>query len=144
MAIADNPRLRMVLFVGAGTVGVIGQLIPVFAGFSTATMIISQLAFGLFVGFSFEGIMKVWTQESFPTTVRATAQGTIIAFARVIAALLATVTPMLLAASPQTMYTILAVVMTLGMLIAFLVFRKSKSNYLLGPDGEQSVAVEGK
>jgi len=52
--------------------------------------------------FAFEAILKVWTQESFPTLLRSTAQGTIVSVARVLAAAIALVTPSLAAAGRRS------------------------------------------
>ena len=71
--------------------------------------------------------MKVWSQESFPTLGRATAQGTIIAIARLVAAGVAVVTPLLLARA-QLMYGALAVVVAVGYLVAWLTFRNRTVN----------------
>jgi inositol transporter-like SP family MFS transporter len=130
MALADNHRLRMRWFAISAIVGVLGQLLPVFVGFSVTTMLISQLAFGVFVGFAFEGIMKVWTQESFPASARATAQGTVIALARVVAALLASVTPIMLGTSPVLMYGLLSAVLAIGLTIGYVTFRHPRHNHL--------------
>jgi inositol transporter-like SP family MFS transporter len=67
--------------------------------------------------------MKVWTQEQFPTLLRTTAQGTIIAVARFLAAGLATVTPLIVAYSPTVLYLSLAVCVAVGCAIAWVVFR---------------------
>ena len=70
----------------------------------------------------------MWSQESFPTLLRSTAQGTIISVARVLAAALALVTPRLAAAGPQGLFLILTVLITIGMGAAILAFRKGSRN----------------
>ena len=64
--------------------------------------------------FAFEGIMKVWSQRSFPTLLRTTAQGVIISVARFVAALVASITPVVLSAGPGILYGILAALAFVG------------------------------
>jgi inositol transporter-like SP family MFS transporter len=91
-------------------------------------MLTYTLLNGMGGAFAFEGIMKVWTQESFPTMIRSTAQGTILAVARFAAALLASVTPMLINNGPQALFAGLGTVVTIGVLIAWFVFHKAPRN----------------
>jgi len=83
--------------------------------------------------FCFETIMKVWTQESFPTMLRATAQGTIYAVARFATAGLNVVTPALLALNPFGVYAGVAAVAALGFLIGWLGFRRNTINHFTLP-----------
>jgi MFS transporter, SP family, inositol transporter len=121
MRVVDGPR-RMLFF----TIGVVSLTaafaVPAVLGFTLVTVIVAQLLFGFGSAFAFEGIMKVWTQETFPTLLRSSAQGAIIATARVVAAALALWTPALLSA-PQVMYAILAVAVLVGALVAGFTFR---------------------
>jgi inositol transporter-like SP family MFS transporter len=130
MTFADQPTLRMRWYVVAAFIGVGGQLLPMIVGFSVPTMLVSQLAFGVFVGFAFEGIMKVWTQESFPVAARATAQGSVISIARIVAAVVASFTPAMLGTSAATMYGALAGVMAIGLAIGYVAFRRPRQNHL--------------
>nr|WP_302846906.1 MFS transporter [Arthrobacter sp. cf158] len=83
--------------------------IPAVFGITVWTLALGY-AFGTMgMAFAFEGIFKVWTQESFPTLMRSTAQGAILAIARVIAAAVALWTPTLLAAGPNILFATLAV-----------------------------------
>lgn len=80
---------------------------------ATLGVTVWTLAFGYAFGtiglaFAFEGILKVWTTESFPTLLRSTAQGTIVAVARVVAAAAALFTPSLLAVSPNALLATLS------------------------------------
>jgi len=121
MRIVDGRR-RMVFFsIGVASLTA-AFAVPAVFGFTLLTIIIAQLLFGFGSAFAFEGIMKVWTQESFPTLLRSSAQGAIIAAARVVAAALALWTPALLSA-PQVMYAILAVAVLVGAGVAGLTFR---------------------
>lgn len=121
MRVVDG-RLRIPFFAVGAVCFVAGFLIPAIFGFSLVTIIASQIIASFGTAFAFEGIMKVWTQESFPTLLRASAQGAIIAIARVFAAGLALVTPHLLA-TPRIMYGSLAVAIGVGALVAGLTFR---------------------
>lgn len=72
--------------------------------------------------------MKVWSQESFPTMLRSTAQGAIVGVARFSCALLAFVTPRLLEAGPVVLYIILSSIVALGMLIGWVCFHRQQRN----------------
>lgn len=122
MRIADKPS-RFRYFVGGAVIYVVAQLVPAIFGFSVPTFIVSGVLGAIGTSFAFETIMKVWTQESFPTLLRTTAQGTIIAVARFSAAVLATFTPMILALGVSTLYWFLAIVSAIGFTVAFFVFR---------------------
>lgn len=123
MAIADGKRRFNYFTVGAVLV-VLGNLIPVFFTYSVPVYIVSNLVGLAGAAFAGEAIMKIWTQESFPTLLRTSAQGTIIAVARFLAAALASVTPALIALGTNILYGVLTVLVAVGMLTAWLVFRK--------------------
>ena len=111
------------------------------AGFTLTTLVVALVMASLGNSVAFEGMMKIWTQESFPTTLRSTAQGTIVAFARVSAALLAAVTPALLQFSLQGTFIALGVLAAAGFLIGGLVFRKPRTNEFAAPAAEQRIDV---
>jgi MFS transporter, SP family, inositol transporter len=123
MRIADKPS-RFTYFTVGAVLMVAGQLVIALLGFSVATMVVGGMLTAVGGAFAFETIMKVWTQESFPTLLRTTAQGVIIAVARFSAAGLATVTPLLLQAGVGVLYWVLTLVTAAGLLIAWLVFRR--------------------
>jgi inositol transporter-like SP family MFS transporter len=127
MKIVDG-RSRMVYFVIGAVALLLGYVTPAAFGFNVVTIVLMNLFMAFGGAFAFEGIMKVWTQESFPTLLRSSAQGTIIAVARVVAALLAFVTPALVAVSAQGLYWCLAVVVAIGLLVAWFAFRRGRSN----------------
>ena len=117
------------LFFTIGAVAYAGSFfIPALFGFTFTTMIVYTALNGLGGAFAFEGIMKVWTQESFPTMVRATAQGSILAVARFSAAILASVTPLLINSGPQALFAGLGAMVTVGVVIAWLVFHNAPRN----------------
>lgn len=121
MKIADSSK-RFTYFKIGAICWVVSQLVYVFFGISLTTAIVAGLIGLVGSSFASEGIMKVWTQEQFPTLLRTTAQGTIIAVARLFAAALATVTPLLVAFSPSMFYLFLAIVIAIGCGIAWKVF----------------------
>src|SRR5699024_5535275 len=85
MKVADSIH-RMRYFVFGGACLMVGYALPLFAGFSLPVWFIMQMLGAVGGAFAFEAFMKIWTQESFPTLLRSSAQGAIIAIARVIAA----------------------------------------------------------
>ena len=124
MRFVDTDK-RMVCFVAGAVVATASYFLLVVAGFSLTTLVLALFLANVGHAFAFEGIMKVWTQESFPTMLRSTAQGAIVAVARVTAALLAVVTPALLEASARGFYAALGVLAGVGFLIGGVVFRRS-------------------
>ncbi|MCB0911837.1 MAG: MFS transporter, partial [Propionibacteriaceae bacterium] len=127
MRIVDT-QYRFVYFTAGAIAYAASFFIPALFGFSFATMMIYTILNGIGGAFAFEGIMKVWTQESFPTMVRATAQGTILAVARFSAAILAVWTPLMLNSGPQWMFAGLGLVVTVGVTIAWVVFHNAPRN----------------
>lgn len=127
MKIADTP-LRFKFFQFGAASLLMMFLLPAVFGISTIVLIIGGI-FGFFgIAFAFESIMKVWTQESFPTLLRTTAQGAIIAFARFLAAGLATVTPRIMDSSPRILFFILSGLTFAGIASAWFGFRKGTFN----------------
>ena len=71
--------------------------------------------------------MKVWTQESFPTLLRSTAQGAIISVGRFTAAGLAAITPLLLQSGVTVFYLLLTAFNVAGLGVAWVVFRRRRN-----------------
>ena len=105
-----------------------GFFLPVIFNFSPISWFSCLFFTALGSGLAFEGIMKVWSQESFPTMLRSTAQGIIVAISRLSCGLLAFVTPLLLDAGPIALYSILSTVVALGLLIGWLCFHGKPRN----------------
>lgn len=141
MRIADKPS-RFRYFVIGAVCMVLGPLVYAVFGVSVVTFLIFTLFQLVGTSFAFEGIMKVWSQESFPTLIRTTAQGTILSIARFAAAALAGVTPLLLQLGPNLMYGILAAVALVGVVVAGLVFRTrdSRNEFDVEAEREQILA----
>ncbi len=73
MRIVDTPK-RMTFFVIGALAMVAGYLILPVLRFTPAALLGSMFLLGVGNGLAFEGIMKVWAQESFPTMLRSTAR----------------------------------------------------------------------
>lgn len=123
-----DTQLRMPLFVIGGLILLSSYMIYFVAGFSLITMVLQLGVSAIGNCFCFEGMIKVWQQENFPTLLRSTAQGAITAVARVVAAIMATVTPAFLAWSASGAFVILGSFAAVGLAVAFIVFRKSSRN----------------
>jgi inositol transporter-like SP family MFS transporter len=136
--VADT-KLRMPYFVAGGIGVIVSYMVPALFGFNELTIFFS-LFVSVFAGaFCYETIMKVWTQESFPTMLRSTAQGLVYSVSRFAAALLAVVTPSLLGLNPNGLYMALCVLGGIGLTIGWLGFRKNARNEF---DFEESLDVE--
>ncbi len=127
MRVVDTKRRMPFFFIGAA-LAISGYLIIGFGGITLVTMVIGLFLTASGHAFSFGGIQRVWAQESFPTMLRATAQGSVEAIARVSAALLAAVTPALLFANATAVYFGLAVLVTVGFLLGGVYFARSRRN----------------
>ncbi|WP_458117251.1 MFS transporter [Arthrobacter sp. D2-10] len=126
MRIADT-KYRMNYFLVGGVAFVVAYAIPAVFGFSLTTLILNMVLELVGIAFAFEAIMKIWTQESFPTLLRSSTQGAVLAVARILAASLAVFTPALLT-TPQLMYGLLAAVAGIGAAVAWITFRKPRFN----------------
>lgn len=123
MRIADKPARFRYFQVGAVCYVLMPLVIATF-GFSATTLIFAFILNAIGASFAFEGMYRVWSQQSFPTLVRTTAQGTIIAIARLVAAAAASVTPLLLQEiGVRALYGILAMTTLIGVGAAWIVFR---------------------
>ncbi|MFF2347661.1 MFS transporter [Pseudarthrobacter sp. NPDC058119] len=141
MKIADSPK-RFNYFVIGAVCWVIAQLVYAVFGISLITAVVSSL-FGLIgTTFAFEPIMKVWTQEQFPALLRSTAQGTIIAVARLLAAVLAIFTPLLMQLSANVFYLFLAIVIAAGCGIAWYAFRTRDQHSKIDIEAQAEIAVD--
>lgn len=127
LRVVDTNWRMPAFYVGAACY-ILSTLIPAVIGVSVPTLLMWQILGSIGGAFAFEAILKVWTQESFPTLLRSTAQGTIIFVARVLAALLALVTPRLAAAGPQGLFAVLTVLIVIGMAAAIIGFRHGSRN----------------
>lgn len=127
MRVVDSKWRMAIFYIGAACY-VLSTLIPTVLGVSVATLLIWQALAAVGGAFAFEAILKVWSQESFPSLLRCTAQGTIISVARVLAAVLALVTPRLAATGPRGLFLVLTVLIAIGLGAAIHAFRKGSRN----------------
>ncbi|WP_062298716.1 MFS transporter [Demequina maris] len=139
MRVIDT-KYRMPFYILGGVFLVAAPLIMVVGGLTLTTLVASLFVSTVGGAFAFEGIMKVWTQESFPTMLRSTAQGSIVAFARLAASALAAFTPALLLNSSQAFYGVLALGVATGLIVAYVFFSK---NTVTTFANEGEVAVDG-
>lgn len=121
-------RHRMRLFATGAVMLIVSYALPAAVGFSLPAFVTMGILGGAGGMLAFEGIMKVWTQESFPTMLRSTAQGGIIAVARVLAAIAAVLTPALLQYGPRLTYAGLCLATAIGLGTAWLAFRHRTRN----------------
>ncbi|HLR27533.1 MAG TPA: MFS transporter [Ruania sp.] len=126
MKIADGPR-RMSYFVFGAVCLLVGYGLPLLVGFSLPIWLVMQFFGALGGAFAFEAIMKIWSQESFPTLLRSSAQGAIIAVARIVASAVALVTPAL-ATDPKVLYGFITGAVLAGLLAGWLGFHNSRFN----------------
>lgn len=119
-------RLRMPLYLIGGIISVLGFLLPVFFGFTLAT--IMGALFITFIGqvSAGEPIARVWVNESFPTMLRSTGQGMVFTFGRVMAAITSAIIPALLLVSPSLVYAVSAGAALLGVLVGWIGFRGNR------------------
>lgn len=127
MRIVDTSK-RIPFFIFGAVMMSCGYFVPVLLNFSPLSWFCCLLFTNIGTGFAFEGIMKVWAQESFPTMLRATAQGVIVGVARLTCGLLAFVTPVLLSAGPMVLYCLLTAIVVVGMVIGWLCFHGKQRN----------------
>lgn len=121
-----NKRIKMFLL---GAILLISAyLLPVLFNFTLPSWIACLLFAAIGNGLAFEGIMKIWTQESFPTMIRSTAQGMIVAISRLACAILAFVTPILLNAGPETMYSVISAIIAIGLFVGWFCFHRNDRN----------------
>lgn len=127
MRIVDKPHRFSYFRVGA-VLFLASLLVPVVFGYTLGTYLVMQTMLSVGVAFAGEGIMKVWTQEQFPTLLRTSAQGIIIAVARFLAAAFATVTPLMITAGVNVLYLTLFALGAVGVAAAWVVFRTRDSH----------------
>lgn len=108
MRLVDT-KYRMLGFVIGLVLSIAGFLVPVLAGVNVTTLVAMGVFYALGGAIAGEPMFKVWAQELFPTLHRSTAQGIAIAFTRVVAAVVALFTPLIITAGPSTMFVVLII-----------------------------------
>ncbi|MDX3726164.1 MFS transporter [Streptomyces caniscabiei] len=94
MRVVDRPA-RQVWFATGTALIVVAWALPALFGPGEFTLVAVMLVSGLGNAFAGESIYKIWSQELFPTLLRATATGVTMAFTRALAGLAALGTPAL-------------------------------------------------
>lgn len=121
-----DTRLRMPLFIAGGLISVVGLLIPVFFGFTLVTLLGALLIGSIGQTSAGEPIARVWGNEAFPTMLRSTAQGFVFTFGRLVAAGTTAIIPALIAFNPSLVYIASAAAAVLGVVLAWIGFRKGR------------------
>lgn len=106
MRVVDRPA-RHAWFAAGSALIVIAWALPALLGPSKFTLVAVMLVSGLGNAFAGESIYKVWTQELFPTLLRATAGGVTMAFTRTVAGLAALGTPAFALSHTRLMFGVL-------------------------------------
>jgi inositol transporter-like SP family MFS transporter len=103
MRIIERPN-RMAFFLVGGILYIVAQALPLLFGVSTVTLVLWQALGGIGGAFAGEPMWKIWSQELFPTLLRSSAQGATTFFTRVLAAVVALWTPLLIQAGPSILF----------------------------------------
>ena len=119
MKIVDG-RNRMRWFAVTGVIYTAAYVIPALLGVHLWTLVLMGILGALGGAVAGEPMFKIWAQELIPTAFRSTAQGAMIAAARVVAAVVALWTPMLLRISPAVMFLFVAACIAVAALIGLL------------------------
>jgi MFS transporter, SP family, inositol transporter len=125
---AVDTRWRMTFFAVGAVMIVAGYGVIAAFGFSLITLAIGMFLSNIGMCFAFETIIKVWMQESFPTLLRTSAQGTIMAFARLLPVPVQAVTPALLLANGHLFFAGLALAAAIAGALLWFTFRNSARN----------------
>ncbi|WP_165391002.1 MFS transporter [Pseudoduganella lutea] len=123
MRTVDLPS-RMTWFVAGGVLAVAGQLMPILFGVNVASLAAWQILQGIGGAFAGESMWKVWSQELFPTLLRSTAQGATTFFTRMLAAVAALATPLLIESGPTTLFVTLTVAVSFTTGLGWLYIRR--------------------
>ncbi|WP_328222175.1 MFS transporter [Streptomyces sp. NBC_00310] len=92
MRVVDRPA-RHAWFAAGTALIVVAWALPALLGPGKFTLVAVMLVSGLGNSFAGESVYKIWSQELFPTLLRATATGVTMAFTRALAGLAALATP---------------------------------------------------
>lgn len=145
MRIVDTKH-RMKVFAACAILNTGAFLIPALFGIVVPTLALSGLLATIGGAIAGEPMFKVWAQELFPTMLRGTAQGIGIAFTRVVAAVVALWTPLVLEAGPRTLYFFIAAVVGIGCGIGYFVLGRLPKAEEIAPElssEEQDTLVGG-
>ncbi|MBZ4486742.1 MFS transporter [Microbacterium sp. cx-55] len=122
MKIVDT-RFRRAFVYGCGLLTVIVLIVPVVFGLDIVSLLVVFTLIGGIGAICGEPITRVWSNESFPTMLRSTAQGFILTVGRLLLAASLTVGPALIAFSVTGFFLTLAVIQLLAVAVAYVGFR---------------------
>ncbi|WP_083979833.1 MFS transporter [Demequina salsinemoris] len=123
MRIVDGSN-RMRWFKIMAVAYAVGSLVPAIFGVQVWSLVLMGIFSSIAGAVAGEPMFKVWAQELISTTYRSTAQGFMIFFTRVVAALVALWTPTILAVSPSVLFIFVAVCIAVGGLLGVFVIDK--------------------
>lgn len=123
MRTVDLPS-RMTWFLLGGALAVAGQMMPLVFGVNVASLAAWQILQGIGGAFAGESMWKVWSQELFPTLLRSTAQGATTFFTRMLAAVAALGTPLLIESGPATLFVTLTLAVSFTTALGWLYIRR--------------------
>lgn len=128
MKFVDTDK-RMPLFYMGAALYLLGFLMfPIF-GASTVTYVATQLLYCIGAAFAFEGILKVWMQECFPTLLRTTANGAIVFSSRFLCAVAGSFTATFIAvAGYKAAFLVLSLLCLIGFAAAIWAFHGERYN----------------
>lgn len=120
---------RMPLFYMGAALYLLGFLMFPLFGASAVTYTLTQLLYCVGAAFAFEGILKVWMQECFPTLLRTTANGTIVFASRLMCAVCGYFTASLIVVvGYRAAFGILAALCAIGFAAAIYAFHGKRYN----------------
>ena len=127
MKYVDTEKRMPLFYMGAGLYLAGFLMFPIF-GFNMVTFILTQLLYCCGAAFAFEGILKVWMQECFPTLLRTTANGAIVFSSRLCCAAFGLFTASIIAFNVKFAFILLAVFCVLGFAAAIFAFHNKRYN----------------
>ena len=128
MHFVDTPK-RMPLFYMGAVLYLAGFLMFPLFGASTITYVLTQLLYCIGAAFAFEGILKVWMQECFPTLLRTTANGSIVFVSRFSCAVVGFFTAAFITAfGYQVAFWVLSAMCAIGFVAAIWAFHGKRYN----------------
>lgn len=127
MRFVDTKWRKWLLYIGAAFY-IPGFLGFVIGGFTPAMWMVAGSCAQIGSLLSGEPMMKILTQESFPTLLRTTAQGAVISTGRLTAAIAAIFTETLVAAAPTASYVGLTVIAALAYVFLFTGFKDARGD----------------
>jgi inositol transporter-like SP family MFS transporter len=141
MMLTIGSKRRFTCFTLGAIVLVATPLIPVVFGFTYQTFLLTLLPL-IFAGvFAGEPIMKFWSQQSFPTLLRTTAQGAVISMGRFIAAAMAAIAPLLIAFDVRALLLVMSALYAVSGFAAWVVFRTRDAHSEFATETTEDVAM---